>query len=284
MDVGTRALGLVAAAEKLLRTARDESIEHANTTLRRISHIAKRQRYHRGCRMISMPLPILGRLLEHCDLQDRIAVAQTCIALRLASRALPQLWRTIKVIDDCALSKAPDFFEWSYPRLVNVDVALTLHMDDPAPLASFDAFTISIFSRLESFSFAVSVYRGSGLHGEHLVQDAWDRINRAISSPAPHLHSLSLNFDGSHHGGNIYYLRSDFLGGMPGVLRTCALWGVRPSSIPGSCNALSMLETFDLIETSRILTFHDVASVLAHSPAITTLGLRARGFVADVDA
>ncbi|KZV99492.1 hypothetical protein EXIGLDRAFT_762579 [Exidia glandulosa HHB12029] len=225
-------------------------------------------------------MPILRRLLEHCDLQDRIAVAQTCVALRLASRALPQLYSTIKLLDSCALSKASDLFQWSYPRLV--DVALTLDKDDP--LDSFDAFTVSMFPRLASFSLTVSANRGAGIHAKHLVHEAWARISRALSSPAPHLHSLCLTFDASAYGVDKFYLRSDLLDGEPGALRTCMLWGIHPPPIPESCIALSMLETFDFIDISRTLTFHDAAAAFAHSPAIVTLGLKARELVGDVDA
>ncbi|KZV99497.1 hypothetical protein EXIGLDRAFT_762584 [Exidia glandulosa HHB12029] len=84
---------------------------------------------YKRARLPTLPISLLRRLLEHCDLLDRIALAQTCVTLRQAAQSIPALWCKFRIHDYSALHKASYLFHWSYPRLV--DVALSLSMDGP---------------------------------------------------------------------------------------------------------------------------------------------------------
>ncbi|KZV99491.1 hypothetical protein EXIGLDRAFT_831433 [Exidia glandulosa HHB12029] len=282
MDVDTRAFQLGISAARILRTARTESIENANTALRRISNIPQRlpsSRIQPRNPLVSVPRAILSRLLEHCNLLDRIAIAQTCVDLRLVSQSLPHLWSKIRVITPLALCNASRFLQWSYPRLVDI----RLELDAGCTFEAFAAFVMATFHLVESLTLTV-IKNGAYDYdmGRVLGQrrNVWADISRALSWPAPHMHSLDLTVLADDVTVKPCLPR-DLLNGDPGVLRTCRLHGLRPPPFPEPCNALSMLRTLDFRCDDHDITANELAHLISYSAAIETFGLRTSSFITD---
>lgn len=143
------------------------------------------------------------------------------------------------------------------------------------PSSSVDAFVelISLaLPRLEHLDLAV--YALDSVSDREAfrcnVENMWRNAMRAMSSPAPMLHTLYISvYSDFTWGADRYPLRDDILGGIPGLLRSCSLQEV---SLPlsGSCDALSLLTTFDYASFSTPV---DTEAVLAVMPNLETLGL-----------
>ncbi|KZV99490.1 hypothetical protein EXIGLDRAFT_831432 [Exidia glandulosa HHB12029] len=281
MDIHNHTHALGASASRLLRTAGAGSSAHANALLARVSKVVQYppSRIGRTSALLTMPISIVCRLLEHCDLLDRVAVARTCQTLRLASLSLPHIWSRLDHNEDYVLHNKSRLLQWSYPRLVDVQ----LSFDTPFPYDAFDAFAAAIFPRLSSFVLRIAVTSNLSTIPDRGQHSVWDRVSIALSRPAPHMHTLSLTFHADPSIGH-FHLRSDLLNGEPGVLRTCMLHGLRPPPLLRPCNALSGLHTLDFTHELSSFTASELAAVLSLSPALETFGLTATSFLHDADS
>lgn len=215
--------------------------------------------------LVALPTAVLRRVLEHADLQVRVSVSETCSALRTASLAMHHLWSHVS-LPVISLSRAAFILQRSHSQPARLRIRMSVFRCSGEILDNLDQL-ISMFSwRLEYLHLRVTVL---GSRKTLPTRRIWDRIATALSSPAPLLQSLHLGIQGGE--GDSFTLRNDFLGGVPGRLRSCWLNGVAlPSS--GSCSALSAVTTFDYIHGSKTMELADLEAIAALMPHLETFG------------
>ncbi|KZV94347.1 hypothetical protein EXIGLDRAFT_737103 [Exidia glandulosa HHB12029] len=272
------ALFLAARANRRVSKARSGGVDRANGAIERVSSLLRLERERVVARrtrtkwhpLVTLPLAVIRRLLEHCDLLTRVALSHTCSNVFQAAIATPHLW-TEFTFSLPVLPRVSHLVQKSVSLPVRITLSLRL---DATTLDGLEVFAESIFPRLEYFDIMFIVTNKRSVDPTFNVSELamlWHRINAMLSAPAPLLHSLFVALHTSVEGS--YYIDHGILNGTPSNLRTCSLHGVM-MSFSDPCAAFSLLETFNWVSRKEPVTLSDVCSLLKHASRLHTIGIK----------
>ncbi|KZV94352.1 hypothetical protein EXIGLDRAFT_835048 [Exidia glandulosa HHB12029] len=276
MTAQDMALFLAERANQRVTEARMTGVDRANGAIERVSSILRHERQRFVARktklhpLVTLPLAVIRRLMEHSDLLTRVALSHTCSNVFQAAIATPHLW-TEFTFSFPVLSRVSHLLQKSAPLPVHISLSIRL---DATTLAGLEVFAESIFPRLEYFDITFIVGNKRSLDPSVDVSELamlWHRINAMLSAPAPLLHSLFVELHTSVEGS--YYLDHGILNGAPNNLRTCSLHGVM-MSFTDPCAAFSLLETFNWVSRKAPITLSDVCSLVKHASRLHTIGIK----------
>ncbi|KZV94353.1 hypothetical protein EXIGLDRAFT_835049 [Exidia glandulosa HHB12029] len=289
MDPATAALRLGHKTAQRLRTERLRSVESANAVLAAVSSLTtgrllqERRLFNSRHALVQLPPSVLRRMLEHCDLAERVSISQICSALRAFSCSMTHLWCEIRLRCSDMLHA---FYVIRRASPAPIFVTLTMDARTSGVVDKFADFTAAVFPMMESFNLTVLLLsRHWPLVGpDNALQhaqsmSAWCQVRQALTLPAPRMRTLLLAIR-SRSGHNPFYLDDQLLGGAECALRFCSLNGIRLPST-GLCNALSSLVTFNYKGGGTKLRMHDVADILRISPCLNTLELHRLDHIPD---
>ncbi|EJD40992.1 hypothetical protein AURDEDRAFT_127367 [Auricularia subglabra TFB-10046 SS5] len=258
-------------------------------------------------RFLDLPLSTLHRILCFLEVEDCVAVSETCTILNEVCVAHRPLWATLvlqkrpfqDVIRGRSRSgcyqRAAALLRRSFPDPIHA----TFAMDIGSGEYSETLLGLLAESIPQAATLNLEVYQEGIFHtGVRFYDslnpppvDAWSTSLDALCQPARFLHTLRISrreYSTTDHLRDQYVhavssvpLNTNVLGGVPGELRVCCLRGI---NIPiGGCAALAMLRTFDYRPVRGRLRSSQLLDILRHLPRLEVLGLTLIHFEDDTD-
>lgn len=222
--------------------------------------------------LVALPISVLQRILEHCDLVTRIALADTCHALRVDACSISHIWSQIGnySLRTCNLLR----------RCYPAPIVLCISVGAWELTNTFYDFFSEVFPRLEHLELTVSALWFCHPSKRALLLDVthkWGTLINILGSPAPMMHTLLLTLSlVSDLQGSAFHIADDLLNGDPGRLRSCTLVGIH-LPLSGVCTALSLLTTFNYVHPLENLDQTHFDALWRVAPGCETFGLHVSG-------
>ncbi|EJD34704.1 hypothetical protein AURDEDRAFT_176247 [Auricularia subglabra TFB-10046 SS5] len=241
--------------------------------------------------LVSLPSPVLSRILFFTPLSDCVHVSQTCSLLHKRILEMPQVWAAVSVQE----SHGMDESGW---QLNDERMDMLIRRSAPEPLARLRLVWKSDHTDLFARLLDDTLPRVRALSITAPLRSSWEwhllfphvvapaprapastaGLMAALAAPAPLLESFGIAMfshplftDESAVGPT--QLPADLFGGACGSLRTCGLTNV--SLPPGGCAAFANVRALDWRTDHKAVSRDSLLALLDSFPCLETLRLMA---------
>lgn len=259
----------------------------ANSRLRAVSQLMHKQRTQLlpadspNSSLVAIPRSVLKRILEHCDLMDRLAVAETCNALRITTCALPHIWSCVRASHELFNPGKNRRILYILERSCPDPVDLHLTVDSITSVEDFEDILSALLLRLQSLTLFSDIARNS-VYGAIAFPSGdaltWMRLMHALSLPAPALRALFLRRAFVHwpdQSNDIHYLPDNLLSRFT-LLQTLYLDDIRLSH-SSACAVLFSLTTL-MFESPTPVDSDNLDAIFTTAPNLETFELGAPSY------